>query len=159
MVICAVNTDSSLAFKLPEVGFEAIVRDDYTQLFLNESNVLETSRINGISQIETHYILGKIVEGYSLMDSIITKRLNYYIYENSSGKQYFYSQQLEVANIAVNTEVKVLEVIDTLYGKAQYYTNGSVSGLAWNYNNYSFKIEGCLSIEELESLQESLEKM
>ena len=153
VIISVVNTENSLAFKLPDVGFLEVVRDDYTQIFWGSSQHSFDSDV-----IETSYVLGEVVEGYVLVDSIITQRLNYYIYENLSGDQYFFSQQYDVANVAVNTEIQVLDVIDTLYGEAQYYTNGSVAGLAWSYNNYSFKIEGNLDVEELIILQNSLQK-
>ena len=54
MVICAVNTDSSLAFKLPEVGFEAIVGSDYSKLRLDKT--LESQNDEILTDIKTYTI-------------------------------------------------------------------------------------------------------
>lgn len=158
VAIFVVNADRSLAFKLPEVGFEAVVRDDYTQLSINSEDNAINSENDSFELIETTYILGKVLYDYELIKSIRTQRLNYDIYENLSGARYSYTQQLVTDNMDINTEFQVSDTINTLYGVAQYYTNGEISGLAWRYTHYLFKIEGALSLEELLELQESIQK-
>lgn len=155
MVICAVNTDSSLAFKLPEVGFEAIVRDDYTTLILKE-NELEDSSVQ--YRIETWYLLGTTIEGYSLTDKIMLNDIVMYIYSNNIGDFYNFSQQTQTANAEANTEQNKGEEIDTMYGLAYFYCYNETNALVWNYQGYSFKIEGTLTKQQLVELLNSLQK-
>lgn len=155
-VICAVNTDSSLAFKLPEVGFEAIVRDDYTKLItLKESSAIQNeSDIKGVE-----YCLSKVIEGYVLVDTLKLQGASTYVYANTiDGNTYTFTQQLETFNVKINTEQKLGEKVDTLYGEGYLYSYDNKNGLTWNYNHYIFKIEGDLSKEELIDLSAYLTK-
>lgn len=156
MVICAVNTDSSLAFKLPEVGFEAINKGEYTQIFIKSYESENDSWDN--EKIETKFVLDKVIEGYDLVDTIITQRMCYYVYQNSALDMYYFIQQNDKFDVGINTEQTQETILSTLYGDANFYQYDKGNGLIWDYRGYSFKIEGRLSKEQLISLQESLRK-
>lgn len=155
MVICAVNTDSSLAFKLPEVGFEAIVGSDYSKLRLDKT--LESQNDEILTDIKTYYYLSNTLEGYELTDKIEFSDLVIYLYI-SNNSSYSFSQQVQSTDISTNTEQVLGEEIDIMYGKAFFYQFNSVSSLVWNYQGYTFKIEGRLLKSDLIQLSESLKK-
>ncbi len=157
MVICAVNTDSSLAFKLPEVGFEAIVGSERTRLHIKKE--LDSDREEDtMGQIKTKYKLEKVIEGFSLIDSISTARMLHYTYGNTEGDLYNFTQQIKQANVGINTEQNKDIPIDTLYGTAYFYEYNEQCGLLWEYGDYLFKIEGKISKDDLLDLQQSLVK-
>ena len=159
MVILSIaNFDDSLAFKLPEAGFEAVLKEDYTRL-LAESYTLDDEQSDYFGVLEIQYGLGIVMPGFELIDSIRTNFMRYDIYENTITKEkYFYLQQMIDTEVGVNTENINLEKIDTMYGIAQFYQNNSGYGLTWQYDGYTFKIEGKLTKEELIDLQESLRR-
>lgn len=152
-VVCALYSDGTLAFKLPDVGFEAVEREDYTKLKIKNG---ETEINNDV--IDTKYILDKTLSGYSLIDTIVTQQICYYVYQNVDMEIYFFVQQNDKFDVIINTEQTKETTIDTLYGNAKFYQFDSGNGLIWEYNGYSFKIEGKLTKEQLLNLQESLRK-
>lgn len=158
VVICAVNTDSSLAFKLPNVGFKEIVGEDRTKLFAKNNDTNETISEISKSSIQTYYYLSDTIDGFSLASKSSLQHLVLYEYQNSNGDTYFFSQQLLENNIGINTEENPYTIIDSPFGNAYYFDYGNTRSLAWNYNEYSFKIEGEISKKELLELQKSIRK-
>lgn len=156
-VVCVLYSDGTLAFKLPDVGFEAVSDSERTKLHVMEKFESEENE-NNISQIDTIYILGKVLDGFSLIDSISTTWVLHYTYSNDQGDLYYFTQLVKQANVGINTEQKLNIPVDTLYGTAYFYEYDQGCGLFWEYGDYSFKIEGKISQDELLSLQESLIK-
>ena len=148
VILGTLGMQSSLAFKLPEVGFEAVVGSERTRL------TAETSEQGGEADgIDVYYTLGKVLDGYEKIEDIKTAFLNSQTYQNFSGDIYTFSQQLISENIGVNTEMGEGQYIKTMYGEAYYFTYKNISSLVWNYHGYAFKIEGSLSKDELLQLQ------
>lgn len=158
VIFSIANFDDSLAFKLPEAGFEAVLKEDYTKL-LPDSYTQEVGQSEYIDVLEVYYSLGIIISGFQLTDSIKTNFMIYDTYENVvAGEKYFFQQQMVNSKVGVNTENINLEELDTMYGPAQFYQSDSGYGLTWQYSGYTFKIEGNLTKQELLNLQESLRK-
>lgn len=158
VILSIANFDDSLAFKLPEAGFEAVLKEDYTRL-LAESHSFENLEENEFNIIETRYKLEKVATGFEYIDSIDTNFTCYDFYENQeNGDSYFFVQQMDDTQFGVNTEYIYLQEIDTMYGIAQFYQYDAGYGLTWQYGGYLFKIEGKLTEQQLIELQESLRR-
>lgn len=156
VIISVGNVQDSLAFKLPAAGFEAAVKDDYTQLKRGEVE-LEQNQDTEINQIDTRYSLGYVLEGYSVSDCIILSDLIIYIYKNSD-KSYSFIQQVQNSQIFTNTEQQDGEFIQTMYGIAFYSHSVEGNSIVWQYQGYTFRIDGPLSKNDLLILLESLKK-
>ena len=151
VILGTLGMQSSLAFKLPEVGFEAIVGSERTRL------TAETSEQGGEADgIDVYYTLGKVLDGYELVDDIENEYIKYQVFQNASGEAYIFSQQPSTSDVYANTEIMQGENVNTMYGTAYLYLFDDINSIAWNYQNYTFKIEGVLSKEELLSLLQSL---
>lgn len=158
VIIGVANPKSSLAFKLPEVGFEAVVGSERTRLH-SFMEVINGNENPNLEIIENEYVLGKVIDGYQLEDQVSLNGLKTYIYANIDlNKYYVFSQQTESFDIGVNTESESGKYIDTLYGKAYYFSDQGINSIIWNYNEYYFKIEGTLSLDELIDLLSSLKE-
>ena len=153
VILSIANLDDSLAFKLPEAGFEAVLKEDYTRLLAESYK--ETG--NNIYTIKNRYTLGSIVSGYQLLSSVHTHYMTYNVYENVlTGERYFFLQQGIDTKFGINTEYLSVQEIDTMYGPAQFDQHSAGYGLTWQYSGYMFKIEGDLTQDQLIELQESL---
>lgn len=150
--------NNAMAYRLPDVSFSTIDKNKYTKIFIEESEHLNEFESEELQYIETVYMPGKIIEGYSLLNKIENPQIMYCVYENGLGERYYFTQQVQADNIAVNTEAQVIDEIDTIYGPAQFYNYNGQSGLTWVYHNYYFKIEGEFSEDILLEIQESLQK-
>ncbi len=159
LIISTVNVQDSLAFKLPTAGFKAAVKDDYTQLFVEDDEEESGDTDEMLESIQTYYVLDKTLPGYELVNESKGSMFCYYEYQNYENRDiYIFTQQTEQYEIGVNTEYEEGIEIDTLYGNAIFYTYSGRSGLSWNYSGYSFRIEGNLSQEEILMIQSSLVK-
>lgn len=156
LIISTVNVQDSLAFKLPTAGFKAAVKDDYTQLLLETEDLEKGQEIESTS-INTNYCLGNVLDGYSLSDCIVLSDSIIYIYENGD-KSYSFIQQVEATQVFTNTELKEGEFIHTMYGMAFFSQSEDSSSLVWNYQGYTFRLDGNLSKDDLLGLLESLQK-
>ncbi|MBB5263452.1 hypothetical protein HNP82_000546 [Catenibacillus scindens] len=159
VILSIANFDDSLAFKLPEAGFEAVLKEDYTKLlpekFIYNNNFGESEQNNTYEK--NRYVLGRIIPNYRLIDSVDTYFVSYDIYENEeTDDRYIFYQQRDSIKLGVNTEYSNVQELNTMYGLAQLYQFESGYGLAWQYNGYLFRIEGKLTEEQLTDLQESL---
>lgn len=154
VIISVGNVQDSLAFKLPAAGFEAAVKDDYTQLFVEKDEDQESDN-GGIDKIETRYFLGIILDGYSLSDQIELSNLIVSVYENGDNF-YSFTQQTQSSQISTNTEQFEGEQIDTMYGKAYFVQFEKINSLVWSYQNCVFRLEGTISKNDLLALLESL---
>lgn len=150
--------NDAMAYRLPDVSFSTIDKNKYTKIFIEESECLDKFESEELEYIETVYMPKKILDGYALLNRIDNPQILYCVYENSSGDRYYFTQQVQADNIAVNTEAQVIDEIDTIYGPAQFYNYNGQSGLTWVYHNYYFKIEGAFSKDILMEIQESLQK-
>lgn len=74
-------------------------------------------------------------------------------------ERYYQFSQVRLDNdIEINTEDKDYILLDSAYGDAYYYEYKDIKSLFWNYNGYSFRIEGNITKEELLTLQKSIRK-
>ncbi|HIR00226.1 MAG TPA: DUF4367 domain-containing protein [Candidatus Scybalocola faecavium] len=153
VVISVGNVQDSLAFKLPAAGFEAAVKDDYTQL--KAENQVEEKFEKSELIISTRYSLGFVLDGYSLSDEVVLEDLILSIYSNGDSV-YIFSQQTKNTWLSANTEEQKAEIMQTMYGTAEFYQYGEINSIVWQYQGYIFKIEGEISQEELLLLLESL---
>lgn len=159
LIISTVNVQDSLAFKLPTAGFKAAVKDDYTQLFVEDDEEESGDTDEMLESIQTYYVLDKTLPGYELVNVIRGTLYSYYEYEDKNNDTgYNFIQQAVVSDIGVNTEYQNGTEEDTLYGTAFFYDYDGRVGISWNYAGYSFRIEGNLSKEEILLLQSSLVK-
>lgn len=152
--------NDAMAFRLPDVKYFLTAKNEYSKLRLDLS---ESEDYNGddspiLESIETHYCLGTNVEGYQLLDISESSRLCMYMYQNSTGNSFVFIQQLSDLDIEINTEQNNVKKVESLYGDALLYDYNDLKGLAWNYHNYLFKIEGDLSEQQLIKFQEYLTK-
>ena len=156
VILSIANLDDSLAFKLPEAGFEAVTQDEFTALFPDGYQNNDQSELDTIN---VRYALGTILSGYQLVDSVVTNFWYYDIYENKkTGEKYFFTQQIGSTQSGVNTEYISIKEISTMYGIARFYQYNAGYGLTWQYSGYTFRIEGNLTEEQLIDLQESLKR-
>lgn len=153
VIISVGNVQDSLAFKLPAAGFEAAVKDDYTQL--KAENQVEEKFEKSELIISTRYSLGFVLDGYSLSDEVVLEDLILSIYSNGDSV-YIFSQQTKNTWLSANTEEQKAEIMQTMYGTAEFYQYGEINSIVWQYQGYIFKIEGEISQEELLLLLESL---
>ena len=151
-VVAGVST-AAVAFNLPENIYRALNKDTYTKV--NVDVPVDTS---GHDYIEQEYVLSECIEGYELVDRIVLDNLIYSMYQMDDEKCYTFTQRLEQFNMNLNTEDTIMEIIDTMYGQATYYSNKGLNTLVWSYNGYYFGIAGTLTLDELTFLQESLKK-
>lgn len=160
VIISVGNVQDSLAFKLPAAGFEAAVKDDYTQLFVEKDEDQESDKEDApLESIQTYYVLGKILPGYELVEEFKGNMFCYYEYKNmDNGDLYIFTQQIGNLEIGVNTEYEKGIEVDTLYGPALFYNYNNRTGLSWNYSGYFYRIEGNLSKDQLLIMQSSLVK-
>lgn len=154
VVISVGNVQDSLAFKLPAAGFEAAVKDDYTQLFVEKDEDQE-SLDEALDEIATRYFLGVTLDGYSLESQIVLSDFIMSIYQNGESS-YSLVQQVETYQVFGNTEQYEGEPIETMYGTAYFFQYENTNSLIWNYQGYSFKLEGSVSKKDLLVLLESL---
>ena len=156
VILSIANFDDSLAFKLPEAGFEAVLKEDYTRLLADEQSSGDELQQN---ETDDRYVLGKVIAGYQLKESVEAYHLVYDEYVNlETGEEYSFYQERTTIEFGINTEYIGIEGIDTMYGLAQFYQHDSGYGLAWQYDGYIFRIEGNLTKIQLIDLQESLRK-
>lgn len=154
VIISVGNVQDSLAFKLPAAGFEAAVKDDYTQLFVEKDEDQE-SLDEALDEIATRYFLGVTLDGYSLESQIVLSDFIMSIYQNGESS-YSLVQQVETYQVFGNTEQYEGEPIETMYGTAYFFQYENTNSLIWNYQGYSFKLEGSVSKKDLLVLLESL---
>lgn len=152
-------SNSTMAFRLPKVELISDKKDDYSKLGPKEDTdsdgKLFDNTENGIS---TQYVLTEIIEGFELSDKVITSSMCFYVYSNSNIESYYFTQELVEHNVGINTEEKDYCIIDSPFGDAYYFRYGSSQSLVWNYNGYTFSIEGNITKEQLLSLQKSVQK-
>ena len=142
--------DTAGAWSLPKISFSSIDRDNYSDVILESgSDIVRT-------EIEEVYELGMVLDGYKLVDSEMTPKMNYFAYENEVGELYTFRQQVESLAISINTEYKSEEVVDTLYGDSVWGYYDNINYLIWNYRGFAFLIEGNVSKEQLLELQNYL---
>lgn len=153
LIISTVNVQDSLAFKLPTAGFKAAVKDDYTQLFVEDDE--EESYSPSYDEIETKYSLSRVLDGYYMSEQIELSDYIITVYENGND---FYSfiQYTQSFQTSANTEQYSGEPIETMYGTAYYLQYDNTNSLVWNYQGYTFRLEGSISREDLLKLLESL---
>lgn len=138
------------AWSLPKIQYNTIDHDNYSDIVLESGNdVVRT-------EIEQVYELGMVLDGYELVDSIVTPDVIHAIYENDNGDLYTFMQRIDSLGFSINTENKKEELVDTLYGEACYYSLNDTECLFWNYQGYSFVIEGKVSKDQLLELQNHL---
>lgn len=153
LIISTVNVQDSLAFKLPTAGFKAAVKDDYTQLFVEDDE--EESYNPSHDEIETKYSLSRVLDGYYMSEQIEMLKFCVSIYENGDDF-YSFTQQIQSFQTSANTEQYNGESIETMYGTAYYLQYDNNNSLVWNYQGYTFRLEGSISREDLLKLLESL---
>lgn len=153
LIISTVNVQDSLAFKLPTAGFKAAVKDDYTQLFVEDDE--QESYNPSHDEIETKYSLSRVLDGYYMSEQIEAADCIITVYENGND---FYSfvQYTQSFQTSANTEQYKGESIETMYGTAYYLQYDNNNSLVWNYQGYTFRLEGSISREDLLKLLESL---
>ncbi len=148
-------SNDSMAFRLPNVGIISENKGEYSKFKPIED---ATSYESSMCEDSARYVLTSTIEGFILMDKIVTSDMNYYVYRNEDDQGYQFSQFLLADNVGINTEEKNYTRIDSPFGDAYYYEFGSSVGLVWNYNGYLFRIEGNISMDQLLYLQESVRK-
>ncbi len=155
LIISTVNVQDSLAFKLPTAGFKAAVKDDYTQLFVEDDE--QESYNPSHDEIETKYSLSRVLDGYYMSEQIEAADSIITVYENGND---FYSfvQQIQDSTISTNTEENLGEQIQTMYGSAYFSQYAGTNSLIWNYGGYTFKLDGSIAKSDLLMLSESLYK-
>lgn len=159
LIISTVNVQDSLAFKLPTAGFKAAVKDDYTQLFVEDDEEESGDTDEMLESIQTYYVLDKTLPGYELAEVLKNEMICYYLYQNEqNGDTYTFIQQIEKMNVKINTEHEDGVELDSLYGTAYLFNYDGRLGLSWNYSGYSFRLEGNLSKEQMLILQSYLVK-
>ena len=99
--------------------------------------------------------MGFVLDGYSLSDEVVLEDLILSIYSNGDSV-YIFSQQTKNTWLSANTEEQKAEIMQTMYGTAEFYQYGEINSIVWQYQGYIFKIEGEISQEELLLLLESL---
>ncbi len=138
------------AWSLPKISFNTIDRENYSDVMLESSGDIVRT------EIEQVYELGMVLDGYELVDSIVMDEMSYFTYANSKGEMYSFTQQIEALDMLINTEYKKEEIIDTLYGETIWCSYDNINCLIWNYQGYTFLIEGNLSKEQSLELQNHL---
>ena len=139
--------DQAGAWSLPKISFNTIDRDTNTKIVLESgSDIVRT-------EIEEVYELGMVLDGYELKSSIVDPEASLFIYENENKEIYSFTQQISSFELAINTEYEKEEIVETLYGDAILYIFNENHCLSWNYQGYSFLIEGKVSGEQLLELQ------
>ena len=144
------------AFRLPDILFRPVVKGNYTEITVDET--IADTEAETLDSIRQEYVLGKTIEGFYLEDQIIINKLIKFTYKNNEAQCYTFSQQVAEDLMMVNTEEYEVEIVDTMYGQASYFSYDDVNSISWMYQGYFFRIEGNLTKNQLLELQESLEK-
>lgn len=142
--------DKAGAWSLPKISFNTIDRDTNTKV------VLESNGDIVRTEIEQVYELGMVLDGYELVDSVVTPEMNIFYYANEHEETYTFMQQINSYGLSINTEHEQEELIDTLYGQACLYSYNERNGLFWSYQGYTFEIQGKISKNLLLELQNQL---
>lgn len=150
--------NDAMAFKVPNIGYISEKQADHSKFKTPEANTFLDSDKEKMDGITTVYVLTECIEGCELKDKITTADSILYVYANSGNKNYQFSQFVLDSGIGVNTEMKDYKKIDSSFGDAYYVEYKSTKSLFWNYNGYSFSIEGNISKEELLFLQKSIRR-
>lgn len=151
--------NNAMAFRVPQAGVVAEKKTDYSKFHINESEIESDSSLGDLDgKIGVQYVLTDVIEGFVLEDKIVTPGMSYYVYSNLDNQRYQFSQYIAEDDVAINTEENDFVVIDSSFGDAYYFEYGTSKSLVWNYNGYSFKLEGNISKDQLLSLQKSIRK-
>ncbi len=138
------------AWSLPEIRFTTIDRDS------NSKVVLESSSDIVRTEIEQVYELGIVLDGFELEDSVVDQQMSYFFFVNKSGETYTFMQKTESLGVSLNTGYQKEETLETLYGETIWGTYNGVHCLIWNYQGYTFIIEGKMPQEQFLELQNHL---
>lgn len=141
------------AVRKPVVEFIVNVYERFVEIFFGEEDIAEAP-----CEMDTIYTLGKVPEGYELVEYQCVRCAVKFTWKNREGKMIRLSQQIINVKMTCDFEGSDYEVISLLGMKMVFVDKQGTKVLYWNSEEYAFsmRVPSEFSLEECALLIESL---
>lgn len=141
------------AVRKPVVEFIVNVYERFVEIFFGEEDIAEAP-----CEMDTIYTLGKVPEGYELVECHYNKNAIEYSWRNCYGNVIRFSQRLFDGKVTFDCEMSDYKIMDVSGLKVVFVDKLDKSAMYWTFEQYVFAIRfsGEFSMEERIALMESL---
>lgn len=141
------------AVRKPVVEFIVNVYERFVEIFFGEEDVAEAP-----CEMDTIYTLGKVPEGYELVERKLQKTSVRFVWKDDKGNSIKFSQSIFDGKTTVDYEDSMYELMNIFDTKVISIDKFGEKRLFWNSGDYAFlvRVPNDFSLEDCAELIESL---
>ena len=141
------------AVRKPVVEFIVNVYERFVEIFFGEEDIAGAP-----CEMDTIYTLGKVPEGYELVERKLQKTSVGFVWKDDKGNSIKFSQSIFDVKTTYDYENSDYKVISLLGVKVAFVDKQEIKALYWNSDEYAFsmRVSSEFSLEECVLLIESL---